>query len=106
MALFGREVATVGPDGHLLGTRFEADGVFDGGSGEPTWAAALMFLNVGFLGGPDPVLYLHPRFEGRLPEALQALERRIYDAQVGAIVTIEPSTTSVLGHLRFVSRDV
>jgi hypothetical protein len=106
MALFGREVATMGPDGHLLGTRFEADGVFAGGSGEPTWAAALVFLNVGFQGGHDPVLYLHPRFEGRLPEALQALKRRIYDAEVGAIVTVEPSTTGVLGALRFVSRDV
>ena len=106
MALFGREVATVGPDGHLLGTRFEADGVFAGGSGQPTWAAALVFLNVGFLGGPDPVLYLHPRFEGRLPEGLEALERRTYDAEVGAIVTVEPSTPGVLGALRFVSRDV
>jgi hypothetical protein len=66
-----------------------------------------VFLNVGFLGGPDPVLYLHPRFEGRLPEALQPLERRTYDAEVvGAIVTEEPSTTGVLGALRFVSRDV
>jgi hypothetical protein len=36
MALFGREVATVGPDGRLLDTRFEADGLFAGGSGEPT----------------------------------------------------------------------
>ena len=80
--------------------------MFAGGSGEPTWAAALVFLNVGFQGGHDPVLYLHPRFEGRLPEALQALKRRIYDAEVGAIVTVETSTTGVLGALRFVSRDV
>lgn len=106
MALFGREVATMGPDGRLLGTRFEADGVFAGGGGQPTWAAALVFLNVGFLGGPDPVLYLHPRFGGQLPEALEALERRTYDAEAGAIVTEKPSTTDVLGTLRFVSRDV
>jgi hypothetical protein len=65
-----------------------------------------VFLNVGLLGDPDPVLYLRPRFEGRLPEALQALERRIYDAQVGAIVTEEPSRTGILDALRFVSRDV
>jgi hypothetical protein len=106
MALFGREVATMGPDGRLLGTRFEADGVFAGGSGEPTWAAALAFLNVGFLGGPDPILYLHPRFEGRLPEALEVLEKRTYDVEAGAIVTEKPSTTGVLGTLNFVSRDV
>jgi len=106
MALFGREVATVGPDGHLLGTRFEADGVFAGGSGEPTWAAALVFLNVGFLGGPDPILYLHPRFEGRLPEALGALERGTYDTELDAIVIEEPSSTGILGALRFVSQDI
>jgi len=105
-ALFGRKVATRGPDGQLLGTTFETDGVFAGGSREPTWTGALMFLNVGFLGGPDPMLYLHPRFEGRLPEVLEALERRTYDAEVGAIVAEEPSTTGVLGVLRFVSRHV
>ena len=106
MALFGREVATVGPGGRLLGTRFEADGAFAGGSGEPTWAGALVFLNVGFLGGPDPVLYLHPRFGERLPGALQTLERRGYDARAGAIFVEEPSATGVLGALKFVSRDI
>jgi hypothetical protein len=105
-ALFGREVATVDATGRLLGTRFEADGAFAGGSGEPTWAGALVFLNVGFTGGPDPVLYLHPRFGGRLPEALVALERRSYDARAGAIVIKEPSATGVLGALKFVSRDI
>lgn len=85
LALFGRDVTTVGPSGRLLGTRFEADGVFAEGSGEPTWAAALAFLNVGFLGGPDPILYLHPRFRGRLPEVLLTLERRSYDAEAGKI---------------------
>lgn len=105
-ALFGREVATVGRSGRLLDTRFEADGAFAGGVGEPTWAGALVFLNVGFLGGPDPVLYLHPRFGGRLPEALLALERRRYDAQAGVIVVDDPSATGVLDALGFVSRDV
>ncbi len=105
-ALFGREAATVGPDGRLHGTRFEADGAFAGGSGEPTWAGALVFLNVGFMGGPDPVLYLHPRFGGRLPGALQRLERRGYDARAGAIFVKEPLATGVLGALKFVSRDI
>lgn len=106
MALFGREVATMGPDGRLLGTRFEADGVFAGGSGEPTWAAALAFLNVGFLGGPDPILYLHPRFWGRLPSALQTLEQKSYDAGVGRIDVQEPSKIHLLSELGFVSRDL
>jgi len=106
MALFGREVAKMGPDGRLLGTRFEADGAFAGGGGEPTWAGALVFLNVGFMGGPDPVLYLHPRFGGRLPGVLLTLEKRIYDARAGAIAVDKPSTTGVLGALKFVSRDI
>ena len=106
LALFGRNVAKVYPSGQLLGTRFEADGAFGKGSGEPTWAAALAFLNVGFLGGPDPILYLHPRFGGRLPEALLTLERRTYDAGAGKIVMREPSKTGVLDALKFVSRDV
>lgn len=106
LALFGREVTTVGPNERLLGTRFEADGAFGRGSGEPTWAAALAFLNVGFLGGPAPILYLHPRFEGRLPSALLALKRRRYDAEAGAIVTDKPTTTDVLSELRFVSPEV
>lgn len=105
-ALFGREVATMGPDGRLLDTRFEAAGAFAGGSGEPTWAGALVFLNVGFMGGPDPVLYLHPRFGGRLPEALLALETRGYDARAGAIIVDGPSAADVVGALNFVSRDV
>lgn len=106
MALFGRTVATMDPSGHLLGTRFETDGVFCKGTGEPTWAALLAFLNVGFLGGPDPILYLHPRFKGRLPEALLNLERRQYDAGAGAITSIEPRLTNVLNELDFVSRDI
>lgn len=106
MALFGREVATVDRGGRLLGTRFEADGAFAGGSGEPTWAGALAFLGVGFLGGPDPVLYLHPRFGGRLPEALLALERKSYDAGAGKVMVQKPSTIDLLSELRFVSRDL
>lgn len=105
-ALFGREVATVDETGRLLGTRFEADGAFAGGSGDPTWAGALVFLNVGFMGGPDPVLYLHPRFGGRLPGALLALEKRSYDARAGAIAVERPSATDVLGALKFVPRDI
>ncbi len=80
--------------------------MFCKGSGEPTWAAVLAFLNVGFLGGPDPVLYLHPRFGGRLPEALVALENRRYDAEARKIIASKPALTNVLNELNFVSRDI
>jgi len=106
MALFGRDVTTVDSSRQVMSTGFEPDGVFTSGSGEPTWAAALAFLNVGFLGGPDPVLYLHPRFRGQLPGALLTLERRRYDAEAEAIVTDKPMTTDVLSELGFVSRNI
>lgn len=105
-ALFGRDVATVDSSGRLLGTRFEADGAFARGSGEPTWAAALAFLHVGLSGGPDPILYLHPRFRGRLPKALLDLERRSYDARGGKTIARKPSRTGVLSSMKFVSREV
>ncbi|MDQ3645878.1 MAG: hypothetical protein M3345_02980 [Actinomycetota bacterium] len=106
LALFGREVAEMDARGRLSGTRFEPDGAFARGGGEPTWAGVLAFLNVGFLGGSDPVLYLHPRFGGRLPAALLTLERRRYDAQAGVIAVEKPLTIGVLGALKFVYRDI
>jgi hypothetical protein len=43
---------------------------------EPTFAGALIFASLGMLGGPDPILYLHPRFRGTLPAAITGLRRR------------------------------
>lgn len=105
-ALFGRNVSTMDSNGHLLGNRFEADGIFAEGSGEPTWAAALAFVNVGFLGGPDPILYLHPRFAGHLPASLLALEKRTYDVEAGRPMVLEASSTDVLNEMEFVSREI
>lgn len=105
-ALFGRDVATVDSRGHLLSTEFKADGMFAEGSGEPTWAAVLAFLGVGFMGGPDPILYLHPRFEGKLPDALLALEERVYDPELGKFIVREPLRAGVLEGMGFVSRDI
>jgi|SRR5918994_5434960 hypothetical protein len=69
---------------------FETDGEFNKGSGAPTWAAVLAFVNVDFPGGPEPVLYTHPRFRGDLPESLSSIERKTYDPRTGAIV-LQPS---------------
>ena len=43
---------------------------------DPTFAGALIFANLGMLGGPDPILYLHPRFRGTLPAAITGLRQR------------------------------
>jgi hypothetical protein len=104
-ALFGRTVARIGLHGQVLKTWFDADGLFNKGTGAPTWAGVLAFVNVGLRGGADPVLYLHPRFKGRLPDALLTHERRTYDAGAEGI-TVDESSTEILEKVRFVPYDV
>jgi hypothetical protein len=69
----------------ISGSGFHADGVFNKGEGDPTWAAVLAFVNVYLGGGVDPVLYLHPRFQGDLPETLTSIERRSFDPVAGRV---------------------
>jgi hypothetical protein len=103
-ALFGRDVGFFDPYARrITKTEFQADGVFSRGSGDPTWAAVLAFVNVNFPGGPDPVLYLHPRYRGTLPEALTSIERRSFDPEAES-VNVEPSQNpGFLKQLGFVS---
>jgi hypothetical protein len=72
IALFGRSVAHMGSSRVTL----DPSGVFGRGSGAPTFAGALAFADLGWGGGPDPVLYLHPRYTGHLPAPLLRLRRR------------------------------
>jgi hypothetical protein len=77
-ALFGRTVAHHDVDMVNTGKiTFDPSGVFGRGHGKPTFAGALAFANLGWTGGPDPVLYMHPRFTGELPSALRHLRRRL-----------------------------
>jgi hypothetical protein len=105
-ALFGRTFARMGWDGQVLDTGFDADGLLNKGTGTPTWAGVLAFVHVGLRGGPDPVLYLHPRFEGALPDALLSLERRTYDTEAEGIETHKPSATAILERVGFVPPEV
>jgi len=59
---------------------------------------------VGFKSVADPVLYRHPRFNGRLPEALSVLEQRWYEAGAGInSVKVSPAvSTGVLGAFGFI----
>ena len=59
-----RELGPVGfrPDGSLAVQR---DAEYPG----------VLIFNVGMFRGPDPRLYLHPRFDGDLPAAFNVLER-------------------------------
>jgi hypothetical protein len=55
---------------------YKADGIFARKGQEPTIAGVLAFTEVGVLRCGEPVLYLHPRFSGELPDALRQLELR------------------------------
>lgn len=92
-ALYGREASvlvTETPTGvlDLSRRKFHADGVFNKGEGDPTWAGVLAFVNLCLGGGVDPILYLHPRFQGDLPETLTSIERRSFDPVAGSINTV------------------
>jgi hypothetical protein len=80
-ALFGHYSQFLDRFGTLHPPTFEADGLFAGGKGEPTISGVLAFTEVGFLRCSEPVLYLHPRFEGHLPDALMQLGRRTLSAE-------------------------
>jgi hypothetical protein len=107
-ALYGREVGVLGTEtatGALDVSRsgFHADGVFNKGEGDPTWAAVLAFVNVYLGGGVDPVLYLHPRFRGDLPETLTSIERRSFDRVDGSANTVPSRRSGFMKGLGFVS---
>ena len=76
IALFGRTVVHQGRSEVSI----DRSGVFGKGEGEPTFAGALAFAGLGWRGGPDPVLYIHPRFTGHLPEAIASLRTRTLSA--------------------------
>lgn len=52
---------------------------------QPKYAGVLVFLETGFLNCPAPILYLHPRFKGILPDELQKLEHRFFDIETQSI---------------------
>jgi hypothetical protein len=86
-----------------LGSEFHADGVFNKEEGDPTWAAVLAFVNVYLGGGPDPDLYLHPRFQGDLPETLTSIARRSYDLGAGSVNMMPSGRPGFMKGLSFVS---
>jgi hypothetical protein len=106
-ALYGREVGVLGTETatgvlDVSGSEFHADGVFNKGEGDPTWAAVLAFVGMYLGGGVDPVLYLHPRFQGDLPETLTSIERRSYDPVAGSVNIVPTGRPGFMKGLSFV----
>jgi hypothetical protein len=83
------------------------DGLFAGGAGEPTISGVLAFPEVGFLPCDDPILWVHPRFEGALPRALNDLETRYAPSAPDAdpeVIVRSAKKTDVLRNLGFVEK--
>ena len=85
--------------------RFERDGAFRASPAgkEPTFAGALVFADLGMLGGADPILYLHPRYRGPMPGAISGLRRR-YGTESG-VEESAPNREGILGSLGWPSPD-
>ena len=83
-------------------TSFKVDGVLAREKeGEPTIAGVLAFTEVGPLRCGEPVLYIHPRFSGDLPEALRQLEQRKLVAEGSGIEVLKPRRRGYLEALGF-----
>jgi len=83
-------------------TSFKADGAFTREKeGEPIIAGVLAFTEVGHLRCSEPVLYVHPRFSGDLPEALRQLGQRKLVADRSGIEILEPRRRGYLEALGF-----
>ncbi len=109
IALYGRTVGYVAPGIGEYASGFDPSGEWAQGLNEdrpPTIAAVLAFVGIGYTGGPDPVLYLHPRFRGQLPDGLTALRCRWYDPRANAVVERSPKTPGVLRRIAWVDPSV
>lgn len=106
IALFGRTYGSYDSQGELIETGFTPSGEFNNKSDKaPTYAGVLAFLEIGWLGGPDPVLYRHPRSSSVLPESVLKLEQRSYDTNAGEIRNQPSTVNNLLQKLRFVQRE-
>lgn len=83
IALFGRTIGHVDARGREVRQSFDHSGAFAkrGSGSSPTIAAVLAFTGMDLTAGRDPVLFLHPRFQGRLPAGLLRLEVRTLTPQ-------------------------
>lgn len=103
-ALFGVAVSQRDQDGDEVGRYFQADGLFAGGVGKPTISGVLAFPEVGVLRCADPVLWVHPRFEGEFPQALNDLEIRNTPQSEPDVIVHPAKKTEVLRNLGFVEK--
>jgi hypothetical protein len=107
-ALLGARVEIADRWHRVVGARFDANGAFRADTHRadpPTFAGALAYVEVGLRPSPDPILYLHPRFTGDLPEGLLQLERRTYRPGRSSVDVVPARTQGLLEQLGFVTED-
>lgn len=105
MALFGHTLEQTNLHGQVVARAFKADGLFTkniNSEQPPTYAGVLAFLEVGFARVREPILYMHPRFSGRLPEQVMRLEQRRFDTGAQMIVVEHATISELLTNMRFV----
>jgi hypothetical protein len=103
-ALFGVTVSERDVHGDEVRQYFQPDGIFAGGSGDPTISGVLAFTEVGVLRCADPILWQHPRFGSRLPQALNDLEIRMMPGTEPEVRVQEASKRGLLESLGFVTK--
>lgn len=102
-ALFGHTYGSYNIRRQLEERKFKPDGAFNIRNNKPpTYAGALAFLYVGFLGGPAPLLFNHPRFMGNLPKSILCLEQRRYDKTSNEIQVVSAKVNDLMQRLKFV----
>jgi hypothetical protein len=106
-ALFGTSVTQFDRYWNEVRRYRKSDGLFGGGAGEPTISGVLAFPEVGFLRCADPVLWVHPRFEGEFPQALNDLETRYAPSAPDAdpeVIVRPAKEANLLRNLGFVEK--
>lgn len=69
----------------------------------PEFSAVLAFPRLGIAGGDDPILYVHPKFQGTLPDALLVLEQRRLGSD--GILGTSATQTGIIDALGFPTTD-
>jgi hypothetical protein len=103
LALMGRSVAVMNRASQVVATRFDLTGALTARMNDerpPAFAGVLAFRGLRITGGPEPILYLHPRFRGELPKELLDLQQRRLDPATMALITV-PRKRAVLEALGF-----
>lgn len=91
LALYGRSVAHCDETGQVVRESFDPDGAFATRRREaPTYAAVLAFLGIGVRTITPPMFFLHPRYTGPLPVALNRLARCSFDPR-SMLVSVQPA---------------